>query len=154
MEFPRHEYWSGLSFPPLGSLTDPGIEPGSLESPALGEDSLPLSHQGNLNTKKLSHKRGAQRSSRVKQCWITEKKKKKGFEIGLTISIQLSFTPISCITQPLSVSIYSYLNPWKIVLRNRYLMKIPLCLAHRDHSINSMYLLIEHLRWARYFPRC
>ena len=29
MGFPRQEYWSGLSFPPSGNLTDPGIEPAS-----------------------------------------------------------------------------------------------------------------------------
>ena len=27
LEFPRQEYWSGLPFPPLGDLPDPGIEP-------------------------------------------------------------------------------------------------------------------------------
>ena len=32
MEFPRQEYWSGLLFPSLGDLPDPGIEP---VSPAL-----------------------------------------------------------------------------------------------------------------------
>ena len=32
MEFSRHEYWSGLPFPPPGDLPDPGIEP---SSPAL-----------------------------------------------------------------------------------------------------------------------
>ena len=32
MGFPRQEYWSGLSFPPLGDFPDPGIEP---TSPAL-----------------------------------------------------------------------------------------------------------------------
>ena len=32
MGFPRHEYWSGLPFPPPGDLSDPGIEP---VSPAL-----------------------------------------------------------------------------------------------------------------------
>ena len=32
MGFLRQEYWSGLSFPPLGDLPDPGIE---LVSPAL-----------------------------------------------------------------------------------------------------------------------
>ena len=32
MAFPRQEYWSGLSFPSLGHLPDPGIE---LPSPAL-----------------------------------------------------------------------------------------------------------------------
>ena len=32
MGFPRQEYWSGLSFPPPGDLSDPGIEP---VSPAL-----------------------------------------------------------------------------------------------------------------------
>ena len=35
MGFSREEYWSGLSFPPLGDLPDPGMEPVSLASPAL-----------------------------------------------------------------------------------------------------------------------
>ena len=35
MEFPRQEYWSGLPSPSPGDLPDPGIEPASLESPAL-----------------------------------------------------------------------------------------------------------------------
>ena len=35
MGFSRQEYWSGLPFPPLGYLPDPGIEPRSLVSPAL-----------------------------------------------------------------------------------------------------------------------
>ena len=35
MGFSRQEYWSGLSFPSLGDLPDPGIEPMSLMSPAL-----------------------------------------------------------------------------------------------------------------------
>ena len=29
MGFPRQEYWSGLPFPSLGDLPDPGIEPAS-----------------------------------------------------------------------------------------------------------------------------
>ena len=29
--FSRQEYWSGLPFPSLGELPDPGIEPGSPE---------------------------------------------------------------------------------------------------------------------------
>ena len=33
--FPRQEYWSGLPFPSPGDLPDPGIEPASLEPPAL-----------------------------------------------------------------------------------------------------------------------
>ena len=33
--FFRHEYCSGLPFPPLGGLPDPGIEPTFLVSPAL-----------------------------------------------------------------------------------------------------------------------
>ena len=32
MGFPRQEYWTGLPFPSLGNLPDPGIEP---RSPAL-----------------------------------------------------------------------------------------------------------------------
>ena len=33
--FSRQEYWSGLPFPSPGNLSDPGIEPRSLTSPAL-----------------------------------------------------------------------------------------------------------------------
>ena len=38
MGFSRQEHWSGLSFPSLGDLPDPGIKP---RSPALQADSLP-----------------------------------------------------------------------------------------------------------------
>ena len=36
MGFSRQEYWSGLPCPPPGGLPNPGIEPASLASPALG----------------------------------------------------------------------------------------------------------------------
>ena len=45
MEFSRQEYWSGLPFPSPGDLSDPGIEPVTLSSPALA-DSLPPHHLG------------------------------------------------------------------------------------------------------------
>ena len=35
MEFSRQEYWNGLPCPPPGDLSDPGIKPASLMSPAL-----------------------------------------------------------------------------------------------------------------------
>ena len=35
MELSRQEYWSGLLFPSLGNLPDPGIEPSALRSSAL-----------------------------------------------------------------------------------------------------------------------
>ena len=35
MEFSRQEYWNGLTCPPPGNLSNPGIEPASLKSPAL-----------------------------------------------------------------------------------------------------------------------
>ena len=41
--FPRQEYWSGLLFPFLRDIPDPGIEP---ESPALQADSLPSEPPG------------------------------------------------------------------------------------------------------------
>ena len=43
MGFPRQEYWSGLSFPSLGDVPDPGIE---LGSPVLQADSLPSEPSG------------------------------------------------------------------------------------------------------------
>ena len=43
MGISMQEYWSGLSFPSLGDLPNPGI---SCKYPALQADSLPLSYQG------------------------------------------------------------------------------------------------------------
>ena len=42
MGFLRQEYWSGLPFPSLEDLPDPGIEP---RSPAFQADSLPFELQ-------------------------------------------------------------------------------------------------------------
>ena len=49
MEFSKQEYWSGLSFPPLGDLSDPGTEATSPTSPAL-QDSLSTEPSGELMT--------------------------------------------------------------------------------------------------------
>ena len=40
MGFSRQEYWSGLPCPPPGDLSDPGIEPMSLTTPALADGFL------------------------------------------------------------------------------------------------------------------
>ena len=45
MEFSTQEYWTGLPFPSLGDLPDPGIEPAS---PALQTDCLPSESSGKL----------------------------------------------------------------------------------------------------------
>ena len=47
MGFPRQKYRNELPFPSPGALSNPGIEPTSL---ALQADSLPLRHQGSLNS--------------------------------------------------------------------------------------------------------
>ena len=43
MEFSRQEYYSGLPFPPLEDLPDPGIKPRSLTSPALAGEFFTIS---------------------------------------------------------------------------------------------------------------
>ena len=48
--FARQEYWSGLSFPSLGDLPDPGIKPASPVSPAQQGSSLPAEPLVNLGT--------------------------------------------------------------------------------------------------------
>ena len=48
LQLPWQEYWSGLPFPSLGDLPDPGIEP---TSPAWQADSSLLSNLGNLHLK-------------------------------------------------------------------------------------------------------
>ena len=47
--FSRQEYWSGLTFPSLRDLPDPGIEPGS---PTLQADALPSEPPGKPMVKK------------------------------------------------------------------------------------------------------
>ena len=47
MGFSRQEYWSGLLFPSLGNLPDPGIKLRSLTSPALAGGFFTLRHLGN-----------------------------------------------------------------------------------------------------------
>ena len=46
----RQECWSGLPFPPPGDLTDPGIKPTSLASPALAGRFFPAGRRGRLQT--------------------------------------------------------------------------------------------------------
>ena len=48
MEFSRQEHWSGLPFPPLGDLPDPGIKSASPVSPTSQAGSLLLSQTGKL----------------------------------------------------------------------------------------------------------
>ena len=51
MGFSRQEYWSGLPFPSLGDVPNPGIEPGSL---ALQADALPSEPPGSLESESQS----------------------------------------------------------------------------------------------------
>ena len=48
LKFPRQEYWSGLPFPFLGDLPDPGIK---VSSPALQVDSLTPEPPGKIRNK-------------------------------------------------------------------------------------------------------
>ena len=56
MGYSRQEYWSGLPFPSLGHLPDPGIEP---RSPDCRQILYQLSHQGSperiQNYEQLDH---------------------------------------------------------------------------------------------------
>ena len=53
MGFSRQEYWTGLPFPSLGDLPNPGIEPGS---PALHTDALPSEALGKPDSRLGSFK--------------------------------------------------------------------------------------------------
>ena len=48
IEFSRQEYWSGLPFPTLGHLRNPGIKPCLLHLLHCQADSLPLCQVGSL----------------------------------------------------------------------------------------------------------
>ena len=45
----KQEHWSVLPFPPPGDLPNPGIEPGSLVSPAFAGEFFTLAPPGILN---------------------------------------------------------------------------------------------------------
>ena len=53
MGFPRQEYWSGLSFPSLGDLRDPGIEPMSLALAGGFSTTKPLGMSASLLPKNI-----------------------------------------------------------------------------------------------------
>ena len=53
--FFRQEYWSGLPCPPPGDLPDSGIEPTSLESPALAGRFFTTSATREAQTFKMVH---------------------------------------------------------------------------------------------------
>ena len=58
MEFTRLEYWSGLPFLPPESLPNPGIEPKSVEAPAVPNRFFTTSPSGKPSlriVKSLSH---------------------------------------------------------------------------------------------------
>ena len=50
MGFSRQEYWGWLSFPNPGELSHPGIEPVSLEPPALADGFFIMEPSGKLIT--------------------------------------------------------------------------------------------------------
>ena len=52
MGFSRQEYWSGVPFPSLGALPDPGIEPGSPASQADALTSEPPGKPGYISITK------------------------------------------------------------------------------------------------------
>ena len=54
MEFSRLEYWNGLPSPTPGNRPDPGIEPTSLESPALAGRFFTTVSPGNPREKQNS----------------------------------------------------------------------------------------------------
>ena len=64
MGFSRQEYWSGLPYPPLGDLPNPGIEH---RSPTLQVDSLPSKPPGKPTLTYQSHN-DAKRTSKGKKC--------------------------------------------------------------------------------------
>ena len=69
MRFSRQEYWSGLAFPALGDLPNPGIEPGS---PALQAHSLPAEPPRKPSSSETWHKSFSQGNQNRAQ-WLTRR---------------------------------------------------------------------------------
>ena len=73
----RQEYWSGWPFPPPGDLPDPGIEPGSLASPALAGGFFTTMPPGKPKSYSTSVKWGERRHLPCRWA-VLEKKHKLG----------------------------------------------------------------------------
>ena len=69
MGFSRHKNWSGLPCPPPGNLPDPGIEPLSLTSPALGGGFFSPSATGEV--KKAGQKAQKSTTQLCKFAWFS-----------------------------------------------------------------------------------
>ena len=71
--FSRQELWSGVPFPPLGDLPNPGMETASPASPSLAGDSLPLSGLGSPIMEKPE--------LQLKNCWKVSVDKSESLEL-------------------------------------------------------------------------
>ena len=87
MGFSRQEYWSGLPFPSLRDLPDPGIEPASLTSPALTCGFFTTAPPGE------STGRSSQRSQERGGCHL--------LKVMLSITTFLQASPWSCPSEAL-----------------------------------------------------
>ena len=76
MKFSRQEYWSGLPFPPLGDLLNPGIEP---RCPELQADSLPSEPPEEMLSKWDRIDRGG---TMVNWAWLPESVNGKEVALG------------------------------------------------------------------------
>ena len=73
MGFSRQEYWSGLPFPPLGDLPDPGIEPMSPVSPALAGDFFTTEPPGKCKALQIPKETGVQDGFELIICTLWHK---------------------------------------------------------------------------------
>ena len=64
MKFSRQGYWRGLPFPTPGDLPDPGTEPMSSASPALGSEFLTTKPPG--KSRKSPHRSPIKKSNRFR----------------------------------------------------------------------------------------
>ena len=131
MRFPRQECWSGLSFPPPGNLPNIGAEP---PSPALQEDSLPLSHQGGTrcgNIQALTLRVAYIYLGSEKMSQNVKKKGQRGRTLLLSHPLRsCSFSSVSLLLPKFKSYITTYLfydNRFQICL---FLCPFSLSLAH------------------------
>ena len=110
MGFPRQEYWSGLTFPSPGDLTDPGIELSFLVSPASADRFFTIVPPGKPHDEDTR----AQREEAI--CWAT---KTRELSFCRSFSLSPSLEDSTCFKLSARNTMYTQQKPIWVTIRKK-----------------------------------
>ena len=135
MGLSRQEYWTGLSFPPLEDVSDPGMEPATLVSPALAGWFFTAMPPGKPKSESVSH-------SIVSDSLLTFLCSHLQSHVSPTSVLLLTLAFSSCIALPLD-SYLSNILSFRLCWKNTFfiLLSQTFSLTHLS-LLNSKYTLL------------